>query len=157
MHAPTLFLHGLDSSSKGTKGRYFTENFPDLIAPDFTGSLQERLRALEMICTGLEQLVMIGSSFGGLMATCFAIAHPDRVQRLLLLAPALNFPEYSPPSSPLHTPALLIIGTNDTVTPPGLVIPAARATFRNLEITSCGDDHFLRTAFFAVDWNKLLA
>ena len=156
MHAPTLFLHGLDSSSKGTKGRYFTENFPDLIAPDFTGSLQERLRALEMICTGLEQLVMIGSSFGGLMATCFAIAHPDRVQRLLLLAPALNFPEYSPPASPLQTPTRLIIGRHDTVTPPDLVIPAARATFMNLEITFCNDDHFLRTAFFAADWRKLL-
>jgi pimeloyl-ACP methyl ester carboxylesterase len=157
MPSTTLFLHGLDSSSKGTKGRYFTDNFPDIIAPDFTRSLQERLQALETICIGLDHLVMIGSSFGGLMATCFASAHPDRVQRLILLAPALNFPEFSPPASLLHTPTLLIIGRHDTVTPPDLVIPAARTTFRNLEITTCNDDHLLRTAFIAVDWQKLLA
>jgi predicted esterase len=157
MNPTTLFLHGLDSSGRGTKGRYFTENFPGIIAPDFSGSLQERLQALETICMDMKQLVMIGSSFGGLMATCFAIAHPERVPKLILLAPALNFPEFSPPASPLHNPALLIIGDHDTVTPPNLVLPAARATFKNLEIRSCDDDHLLRTAFLAVDWRKLLA
>jgi pimeloyl-ACP methyl ester carboxylesterase len=157
MHVTTLFLHGQDSSSRGTKGRYFTENFPGIIAPDFTGSLKERLWALETICMNVKQLVMIGSSFGGLMATSFAIAHPDRVQKLILLAPALNFHEFSPPAFPLQTPALLIIGRDDTVTPPDLVIPAAQATFKNLEIRSCDDDHLLRTAFFAVDWQRLLA
>jgi pimeloyl-ACP methyl ester carboxylesterase len=157
MPSTTLFLHGLDSSSKGTKGRYFTEYFPDLIAPDFTGSLRERLQVLETICKSLKQMVMIGSSLGGLMATCFAIAHPKRVQRLILLAPALNFPEFSPPAPPLHIPTLLIIGRNDTVTPSDLVIPAARATFENLEIRFFDDDHLLRTAFSAVDWQRLLA
>jgi pimeloyl-ACP methyl ester carboxylesterase len=78
MQTPTLFLHGLDSSSRGTKGRFFTENFPDIIAPDFTGSLQDRMRALETICRGLDRLTLIGSSFGGLMATCFAIAQPEQ-------------------------------------------------------------------------------
>ncbi len=157
MQTPTLFLHGLDSSSRGTKGRFFTENFPGIIAPDFTGSLQDRLQALETICRGLDRLILIGSSFGGLMATCFAIARPERVQRLILLAPALNFPDFSPPAALVTIPTLLIIGESDTVTPPDLVIPAARATFMNPDITTCNDDHLLRTAFFALDWNKPLA
>ena len=157
MQTPTLFLHGLDSSGRGTKGRFFTENFLGLLAPDFTGSLQDRLQALETICRGLDRLTLIGSSFGGLMATCFAISHPERVQRLILLAPALNFPDFSPPASLLTIPTLLIIGKNDTVTPPDLVIPAAQATFMNPDITIYDDDHLLHTAFFALDWNKLLA
>ncbi len=157
MQTPTLFLHGLDSSSRGTKGRFFTENYPDIIAPDFTGSLQDRMRALATLCRSLDRLTLIGSSFGGLMATCFAIARPERVQRLILLAPALNFPDFSPPAALLDIPTLLIIGENDTVTPPDLVIPAARATFMNPDIISCDDDHLLRTAFLALDWNKLLA
>jgi pimeloyl-ACP methyl ester carboxylesterase len=156
MQTPTLFLHGLDSSSRGTKGLFFTENFPDIIVPDFTGSLQDRMQALETICRGLDRLSLIGSSFGGLMATCFAIAHPERVHKLILLAPALNFPDFSPPVSPLDIPTLLIIGANDTVTPPDLVIPAARATFMNPDISTCDDDHLLRTAFFTLDWHKLL-
>ena len=156
MHPATLFLHGLESSGRGTKGRYFTDNFPHIIAPDFTGSLQDRLQALETICRGLDRLTLIGSSFGGLMATCFAIAHPERVQRLILLAPALNFPDFSPPASLLDISTLLIIGKNDTVTPPDLVIPAARSTFMNPDITTCDDDHLLRTAFLALDWQKLL-
>ena len=138
MQTPTLFLHGLDSSSGGTKGRFFTENFPDIIAPDFTGSLQDRMQALETICRGLDRLTLIGSSFGGLMATCFAIAHPERVQRLILLAPALNFPGFSPPASLLTIPTLLVIGRNDTVTPPDLVIPAARGNI------SASGHHLLR-------------
>jgi alpha/beta superfamily hydrolase len=157
MPSTILYLHGLDSSSQGTKGRYFAEHFPHILAPDFTGTLDDRMLALETICKGLNTpLVLIGSSFGGLMACCFAMAHPERVGNLILLAPALNFPAFSPPAVPLETPAVLIIGSNDTVTPPALVVPAARATFRNLEITLCEDDHLLRTTFPATGWSRLL-
>jgi 8-oxo-dGTP pyrophosphatase MutT (NUDIX family) len=157
MPSPTLFLHGLDSSSKGAKGRYFAENFPGIITPDFTGSLNERMQTLEKICKTRDRLVMIGSSFGGLMATCFAIAHPDRVRKLILLAPALNFPDFFLPPSPLPVPTLLLIGKNDTVTPPDQVIPIAKRTFLKPDIICCDDDHFLRTTFFAMDWQNLLA
>jgi pimeloyl-ACP methyl ester carboxylesterase len=157
MATELLFLHGLDSSSKGTKGRYFTANFSHIIAPDFTGNLQERMHALETVCENLSDTIMIGSSFGGLMAACYAIARPDKVRKLILLAPALNFSEYAAPAQLVNVPTLLIIGDHDTVTPPNLVIPAARATFSQLEILVCDDDHLLKTAFFAVDWPTLLA
>jgi 8-oxo-dGTP pyrophosphatase MutT (NUDIX family) len=155
-HTPTLFLHGLESSGKGTKGRFFTEHFPTTEAPDFTGSLEDRLRTLTKICDGKSDLVLIGSSFGGLMAVCFGIAHPGRVKRLILLAPALNFPRFYPPSRPLSVPTLLIIGKDDAVCPPDLVIPAARRIFQNLQITCCNDDHLLHSAFFSLDWQRLM-
>lgn len=157
MPATTLYLHGQDSSSQGTKGRYFAEHFPHVLSPDFSGTLEERLHALETICRGLKNpLVLIGSSFGGLMATRFALSHPQRVQHLILLAPALNFQGFSPPVAPLDNPALLVIGSNDTVTPPDLVIPAARVTFSTLDIRLCNDDHLLRQTFPAMDWQGLL-
>lgn len=156
LHAPILFLHGLDSSSRGTKGRFFTAKFPGIIAPDFKGSLEQRLQALETLCEARNDLILIGSSFGGLMATCFAQAHPAQVKKLILLAPALNFPEFTPPENPLPTPTILVIGEKDTLTPPELVLPVARQTFQNLQVTICDDDHLLHTAFMAMDWQRLL-
>jgi 8-oxo-dGTP pyrophosphatase MutT (NUDIX family) len=152
----TIFLHGLDSSGRGTKGRYFSENFPSVKTPDFTGDLDERMQALSRICWNWNAMVMIGSSFGGLMATCFAMAHPEKIRKLILLAPALNFTAFSPPVDPLSPPTLLIIGKNDTVTPPSLVIPAAKRTFRNLDLTLCDDDHLLANSFSTIDWPHLL-
>jgi 8-oxo-dGTP pyrophosphatase MutT (NUDIX family)/predicted alpha/beta hydrolase family esterase len=156
VHTPTLFLHGLDSSGRGTKGRFFSERFPATQAPDFTGSLDDRLQALKNICEDKDDLVLIGSSFGGLMAACFAATHPEKVKRIILLAPALNFPGYFPPDPPLLVPTLLITGQHDTVCPPNIVIPAARKSFTHIQITSCNDDHLLHNAFFALDWQRLM-
>lgn len=153
----TLFLHGLDSSGQGTKGRYFAENFPHVRRPDFTGSLAERLARLTEICRTQERLTLIGSSFGGLMATCYAIRHPGAVDRLILLAPALNFPEFHPPGEKLSIPCLLVIGSRDTVTPPDLVVPRAEGTFANLEICLADDDHLLHQSFSNLAWSSLLS
>ncbi len=151
-----LFLHGLDSSSKGTKGRWFTDNFPEMIIPDFSGTLSERMKQLEAICAQKKELVMVGSSFGGLMATLFAIKKPQACAKLILLAPALNFEEYVPPEKPITVPTLLVIGRHDTVTPPDKVLPLAKQSFADIEIMLKEDDHMLHTAFFAMGWKKLL-
>jgi pimeloyl-ACP methyl ester carboxylesterase len=46
----------------------------------------------------LEQVPLIGASFGGFMAAHFAYAHPERVSRLILAAPfGLSSPEYPRP------------------------------------------------------------
>ena len=145
-----LFLHGLDSSSQGFKGRYFRHHFPKMIIPDFDGDLDNRLAALEKVCHGKKDLVLIGSSFGGLMATCFAIENAKRTKKLILLAPALNFPEFTVPHRKILTPAELIIGIKDDVTPPDRVVPLARQTFEHLRIESVEDDHWL--AFLGGYW-----
>ncbi len=152
----TFFLHGLDSSGQGTKGRFFTEHFPHIHCPDFHGTLANRLAQLNDLCHGLTSLTFIGSSFGGLMATCYAIDFPEKVARLILLAPALNYGEYRPPQEKLLIPTLLAIGKNDTVTPPHLVIPLAQQTFSNIEIRLAEDDHMLHTSFPAMAWHEIL-
>jgi pimeloyl-ACP methyl ester carboxylesterase len=152
-----LFLHGLDSSSQGTKGRYFQNHFPQVRCPDFSGDLPQRLAQLDVLCAGQTGLTLIGSSFGGLMATCFAMEHRHRVARLILLAPALNFAGYQPPADKLTLPTLLVMGDNDTVCPPALVLPLAQATFARLEIKQGPDDHLLTRLFPQLDWQGLLA
>ncbi len=153
----TYFLHGLDSSGGGTKGRFFAKNFPHVVCPDFTGTLAERLGQLAKLCHSERQLILIGSSFGGLMATCFATHHHTKINRLILLAPALNFEGYTPPAKKLSTPAYLLVGKYDTVTPADQVVPLAEATFANLECHIAEDDHMLHNTFQLLNWDKLIA
>lgn len=152
-----IFLHGLDSSGFGTKGRFFADRFPDMLRPDFDGSLSERLNRLRMIVSGYNDLIVVGSSFGGLMATCLAKEQPEYIKRLILLAPALNFKEFKPPKNKLAIETLLVIGRHDTVTAPSIVIPAAEATFANLHTTVVDDDHLLHHTFREMDWPRLLS
>ena len=151
-----IFLHGLDSCSQGTKGRFFETNFPHIVRPDFDGDLEERLQNLEQMCAQKNNLTFIGTSFGGLMATCFALKYRQRVSRLILLAPALNYGEYRVPEVKLTIPTILVIGHHDTVTPPDLVIPLAEKTFSNLEIRIKDDDHMLHNSFKQLDWEMLI-
>ena len=152
----TFFLHGLDSSSKGTKGQWFTKHFPKVCTPDFEGDLATRLNALESLCKNYNNLILVGSSFGGLMATCFAIRHPGRCRSLVLLAPALNFPDFLLPLEKIATPTTIIIGNQDTVTPPESVLPLAQKSFSQLQIFKYEDDHMLHNSFEQLDWQQLL-
>lgn len=154
--AIALFLHGLDSSSRGTKGRWLRQHFPAVRMHDYQGALDQRLAQLEVEVAGLDSLILIGSSFGGLMAACFALRHPERCRRLVLLAPALNFPDFHPPSLPIAVPTLVVIGEDDRVCPPDLVLPRARATFSDLEVRLEEDDHLLHRTFPSLDWPQLL-
>ena len=36
MTATRVFIHGLESTSQGTKGVYFRERYPDMIINDYT-------------------------------------------------------------------------------------------------------------------------
>lgn len=153
---PLFFLHGLDSSGQGTKGQFFAQHFPHILSPDFSGDLEARMARLTELCGGRTPLTLIGSSLGGLMAALFATEHPDRLARLILLAPALNYGNFRPPQKPLTMPTTLIIGKDDTVTPPSLVLPLARATFADLNIEVVDDDHLLQRTFPTLPWHRLL-
>lgn len=152
----TLFLHGLDSSGSGTKGSYFAQHFPDMLRPDFAGSLQERMNQLRAIVAEREELIIVGSSFGGLMGACLCIEVPEKIVRLIMLAPALNFSEYLLPEKKIGVESLLVIGSDDTVTPPDIVIPAAQQSFSNLNVHLVNDDHLLHHYFYEMEWSKLL-
>jgi pimeloyl-ACP methyl ester carboxylesterase len=112
------------------------------------------LNQLTVLCTGRAELNLIGSSFGGLMATCYAIGNRKSVRQLTLLAPALNFAEYTPPPRMLNIPTLLVIGRYDTVTPPDLVLPMAEKTFSDLEVMVVDDDHMLHNTFRTLPWRE---
>ncbi len=151
------FLHGLESSSQGTKARWFEERFPGVLLRDYEGDLDQRMTQLISQLDGRDDLVLIGSSFGGLMATQFALRYPERCRRLVLLAPALNHAGYAPPAEPLDVETVLVTGTQDTVCPPDVIVPLAQATFRRLEVQVEEDDHLLRWTFPQLDWVRLLS
>lgn len=150
------FLHGLESTGNGTKGKFFGNHFPDILRPDFEGSLSARLEQLGMLCNEAKNITLIGSSFGGLMASCFAESNRERVSRLVLMAPALNFGNYTPPIRPIEIPTLLVIGEHDDVTPLDPVVDLAQATYSNLTIWISDDDHMLHNSFTQLDWKDLL-
>lgn len=153
-----VFLHGLDSSGKGTKALWFREHFPGMLIPDFTGSLEERMTVLRHLLLHEQDLVLVGSSFGGLMATIFAVEQPEKMQRVILLAPALNFPDWEFELSGLiSVPAHLYIGSRDTVCPPDKVVPVARQIFSDLSVELTDDDHLLHATFGTIDWPMLLS
>lgn len=156
MKRAIFFLHGLDSSSRGNKGRWFLHHFPQMIVKDYSGSLDERLESLDKQCQSYDQLVLIGSSFGGLMAVNFALQHPQKCEKLVLLAPALNFNRFIVPDEKLSLSTHLIIGEHDTVTPPAAVLPLAKQCFSNLRITLCDDDHMLAKTFQTLDWYGMI-
>ena len=152
-----IFLHGLESSSKGAKATFLRGLYPDMVVPDFKGPLSERMTSLQAVLGGQKNILLIGSSFGGLMATIFAMENKDAVDRIVLLAPALNFPEIS--RYTLHRvdiPAWMIIGSDDTVTPAEKVVPMARAIFADLHYDEVADDHMLSTTFRKLDWKTML-
>ena len=67
---------------------------PDLNLPDFSTLTVSRM--LQQVDTAIDELpdeplVLIGSSLGGFVAIHAAAQRPDRVHRLVLLAPAIDF------------------------------------------------------------------
>ena len=151
-----IFLHGLDSSGRVTKGTYFSTRYPYMLRPDFEGKVQERMRQLHDLLGDHDKFIVAGSSFGGLMGACLAIEKPKRVHRLIMLAPALNFHEFQVPAQKIETESVLVIGKDDVVTPPDIVVPAAEATFANLKVSIVDDDHLLHNTFTDLDWDHLL-
>jgi hypothetical protein len=98
-----LYLHGFASSGRSSKAVFLAEKLrasgltlhaPDLNEPDFgtitvTRMLERTGREIDALPPG--PVVLIGSSLGGLVAVRAALQRPQRVERLVLLAPALDF------------------------------------------------------------------
>ncbi len=152
-----IFLHGLEGSGSGHKGCYFAQRYPEMLRPDFSGDLSSRLAQLATVVAAAQNLVLVGSSYGGLLATVFAQRNPSRVRRLVLLAPALNFPEFAAAGGEQVAVAThLFIGRDDTVTPVAEVVPVARWIFTDLSLEVVADDHLLRQVFPSLAWPSLL-
>ena len=157
MRNTLVFIHGLESTAQGAKGQFFSQNFPEMIIEDYTGDFNSRMNKLNRILTGKNDLVIVGSSYGGLMAVRFAMENENIVKKLILLAPALNLPEFkSGVRKQLMIPVILYHGTDDDVIDPSLVKKIASKYFSNLEYHLVEDDHPLHKTFPILNWKKLL-
>ncbi len=155
--ATRVFLHGLDSSSRGTKGSYFRARYPEMLLEDFSGPLEERMEKLTNSLAEKDNLMLVGSSYGGLMAALFACRHPARIRKLILLAPALGHADFTPwYAKPLRTPVTLYHGRHDIVVAPEPTRLIAERLFMNLDHHLVDDDHDLHRVFPTLDWNRLL-
>jgi pimeloyl-ACP methyl ester carboxylesterase len=97
-----VYLHGFASSARSSKATFFAEKLaskgidmlvPDLNQPDFSTLTVTRMlkQARDAIDAAGDRVALIGSSLGGFVAVQAALEHAARVQRLVLLAPALDF------------------------------------------------------------------
>ncbi|MEM9136830.1 MAG: YqiA/YcfP family alpha/beta fold hydrolase [Cyanobacteria bacterium P01_F01_bin.42] len=103
-----VYLHGFASGPESYKAQFFRQCFQDLgltlAIPDFNRggfqqlTLSRQLQQLEQLSNS-ESITLIGSSLGGLTATCFAENY-SRIKRLVLLAPAFDFLEHWLPTFP---------------------------------------------------------
>ena len=157
MNVTRVFIHGLESSSQGTKGVYFGEMYPDMIIEDYPGTFEERMIKLNDILAGKKELILVGSSYGGLMAAVFTCKNKERIKKLILLAPALNLDEFKPYlNKKIQVPVIVYHGKNDDVVPFVPVQNIAKTVFENISYNIINDDHSLHKSFASLDWNALL-
>ncbi len=96
-----LYLHGFASSPQSRKALFFSEKLrasgfpveiPDLAQSDFEHlTLSRQLKFIEGIVGGRD-VILIGSSLGGYLASLYAARHAE-AKKLVLLAPAFGFRE----------------------------------------------------------------
>ena len=153
-----IFIHGYESSGHGFKGNYFRSIFPKMITPNFTGELLERMEQLKNILKTEKKWIFIGSSFGGLMGTLYMMENPDKVEKAVLMAPALVSP-LIPENFKLkkiENPVVIFHGKNDDVVPLEPVKKFAEDYFKNYDYNLVDDDHRLQATTKSIEWKKLL-
>ena len=98
-----FYLHGFASSRRSSKAAFLAEKLrdhglplhtPDFNEPDF--STLTITRMIEQVGRDIDRLppapvVLIGSSLGAFVAVQVALARPEGISRLVLLAPAIDF------------------------------------------------------------------
>jgi pimeloyl-ACP methyl ester carboxylesterase len=157
-HQRILFIHGLEGTSHGFKAQLLRNLFPGMRIPDFRGALEERMQKLRAELEGRSDWIIIGSSLGGLMAAMYAFENPQRVSQLILLAPALIWPDFAQSlPEPINVPVTIFHGTRDHIIPLNQVRPIAEQIFRSLDFHVVDDDHGMHQTVQSVDWKSLIA
>ena len=152
-----IFIHGLEGTSQGVKAVLLRGLFPGMLTPDFRGALDQRMAALFAILGKKKGWTIIGSSFGGLMGALFTCQRPHQVRKLVLLAPALIWPDFADsPPPPVEVPTIVFHGNRDQVVPLDPTRKLAKQVFRNLTYQVVDDDHGLYKTVHEMDWKAFL-
>ena len=93
-----VYLHGFASTPLSTKAQFFKQKFqgaqfeiPQLDRGDFEKlTVTSQLEVVDQ-AVHCERVILMGSSLGGYLAALYASRHAN-VERLVLLAPAFEFP-----------------------------------------------------------------
>ena len=161
-----IFIHGLESSGSGFKGSYLKSLFPDILNPNFKKYkksmsldilLEDRMAYLNLILKEENSWIIIGSSFGGLMATLYAIRNPEKTERLILLAPFLATPLLQIDINlSINIPTIIFHGKNDNVALYTASRKRAYQLFTHLEFNTTEDHHDLNETITTLNWNKIV-
>jgi len=160
-----IFIHGLESSGDGFKGQLLRRRLPGCLTPNFTKYtpnksirllFEERMKQLIPVLKEKVEWIIIGSSFGGLMATLFTLKNPSKVSKLILLAPYLSTlildPKINPP---VNVPVIVFHGKYDKIVSIKRSQRVAEKFFTNLIYNKVNDDHSLKRTVEALDWIEI--
>ena len=145
----------------------FRKIIPEILTPDFTAFtttisletlLKKRMNELETIMKNKTNWIIIGSSFGGLMATTFVLQNPNSVKLLILLAPFLNTNLLQVKSyNSVNIPVIIYHGKKDDIVFAKKSYARAKLLFSNLTYNLVEDDHQLQKTVSNINWEALLS
>ena len=145
-----VYAHGLFGHPDGTKASTLRDAGFDITSPDFREkNLLERVKLLESVTENMENIVVIGSSYGGLTATIVMQRHPNRFKGAVLCAPALNVQE-EPALHPERLviapeiPCLILHGIQDDVVPIDVSRALVDRSGPHVRLNELNDGHRLK-------------
>jgi len=104
--------------------------------------------------------IIIGSSFGGLMAVLYTCQYPFKIKHLILLAPYLATPELDPENFsnlPLNIPIIIYHARQDKVVSMKKSRARAEQLFSNITYHIIEDDnHKLQSTVQRINWKELI-
>ena len=158
-----VWAHGLWGSPNGSKVTAVRESGIEVISPDFNEmELVDRIELLEKTIQ-IGDVVLAGSSWGGLACALTAQKKPDKLKGLLLLAPALHYPE-TPNDNPDNLigpegiPVTIIHSKTDDIVPISASKDYVKRSGNNVNLIVVEDSHVLENSIELIisEANKLL-
>ena len=146
-----VWAHGLWGSPNGSKITAIRESGIEVISPDFNEmELVNRVELLEKTIE-IGDVLLAGSSWGGLACALTAQKKPDKLKGLLLLAPALHYPE--PPNdnphnliAPDNIPVTIIHSKTDDIVPISASEDYAKRSGNSVNLIVVEDSHVLENS-----------
>lgn len=109
------FLHGLESGPRGSKYLSLRDEYPEIKTIDFQGfsDPNDRFMKALMEIHEDEEIILVGSSLGGLVAYLLEQSGQRNVKGMVLCAPALL--RYNGEFLPVSCPTVVVMGNRDEI------------------------------------------